>query len=183
MTYDDHNLWIVDDSLAFYTYFSSDNTLRSITGGQSSSTTEPDIAIFDLGLGFDHAGSNDPITIVEFKRPGRDDYSLQKNPFVQVRKYVSDLRKAGRAVGSDGTEIREITGNTPFMCFVIADITTSLKEMMMQFGPFHQKAGHGSYYKWDEGFNTFIEVSSYKEVLNGAKARNHAFFNRLGLLP
>ena len=94
LNYDDHNLWIIDDTLAFYTYFASDNTVRYLSGGDSTSTQEPDIAIFDLGLGFDHAGSNDPISIVEFKRPGRDDYSLQKNPFVQVRKYVTDLRKS-----------------------------------------------------------------------------------------
>jgi hypothetical protein len=183
LTYDDHNLWIIDDTLAFYTYFASDNTVRSLTGGDSRSTQEPDIAIFDLGLGFDHAGSNDPISIVEFKRPGRDDYTLLKNPFVQVRKYVTDLRKAGRAVATDGTEIREIRKETPFMCFVVADITPTLREMMEQFGPFHQKAGHGSYYKWDESYSTFIEVASYKEVLKGAKARNHAFFRKLGLTP
>jgi hypothetical protein len=183
LTYDDHNLWIVDDTLAFYTYFASDNTVKSLTGGDSRSTQEPDIAIFDLGLGFDHAGSSDPISIVEFKRPGRDDYSLQKNPFVQVRRYVTELRKAGRAVATDGTEIREIRKETPFMCFVVADITPTLREMMDQFGPFHQKAGHGSFYKWDEGFSTFIEVASYKEVLRGAQARNHAFFKRLGLTP
>lgn len=69
------------------------------------------------------------------------------------------------------------------MCFVVADITPTLREMMEQFGPFHNKAGHGSYYKWDENYSTFIEVASYKEVLRGAKARNYAFFKRLGLTP
>ena len=183
LSYDDHNLWIIDDTLSFYTYFASDNTLKSLTGKTSDSTQEPDLAIFDLGLGFDHAGSNDPISIVEFKRPGRDNYTLQKNPFVQVRSYVTELRKAGRAVAADGAEIREISKETPFMCYVVADVTPTLLGMMDQFGPFHKKAGHGSYYKWDEGFRIFIEVSSYKEVLRGAKARNHAFFKRLGLTP
>ena len=181
LSYDDHNLWIVDNLLAFYTYFASDKTLKATTGGEALSTQEPDIAIFDLGLGFDHAGSNDPITIVEFKRPRRNDYTLPKNPFVQVRDYVTKLRKAGVAVGADGAEIRTIDDRTPFMCFVVADITESLRDMMNHFGPFHRKAGHGSFYKWDEGFSIFIEVASYAEVLRGAKSRNHAFFGKLGL--
>ncbi len=183
LNYDDHNLWIVDDSLAFYTYFASDKTLKSTTGGADASTLEPDIAIFDLGLGFNQAGSLEPITIVEFKRPGRDDYTLQKNPFVQVRDYVVRLRDAGVARAADGAEVRQIEKNTPFMCFVIADIEPSLSSMMQQFGPFHRKAGHGSYYKWDEVYKIFIEVTSYSEILKGAKARHQAFFDRLGINP
>lgn len=183
LNYEDHNLWIVDDSLAFYTYFASDKTLKSTTGGADTSTQEPDIAIFDLGLGFNQAGSLEPISIIEFKRPGRNDYTLQKNPFVQVREYVTRLRKAGVARAADGSEVRQIEENTPFLCFVIADIESTLKSMMQQFGPFHRRAGHGSYYKWDENYKIFIEVTSYSEILRGAKARHQAFFERLGINP
>lgn len=49
--YDDHNLWIVDDQLAFYSYFNSDKTLKATTGDATSSTAEPDITFFDLGIG------------------------------------------------------------------------------------------------------------------------------------
>ena len=183
LNYEDHNLWIIDDSLAFYTYFASDKTLKSTTGHADASTLEPDIAIFDLGLGFNQAGSLEPITIIEFKRPGRDDYTLQKNPFVQVREYVTRLREAGVVRAADGAEVRQIEENTPFMCFVIADIEASLVSMMQQFGPFHKKAGHGSYYKWDEVYKIFIEVTSYSEILKGAKARHQAFFEKLGINP
>jgi hypothetical protein len=69
------------------------------------------------------------------------------------------------------------------MCFVVADIEPSLKSMMQQFGPFHRRAGHGSYYKWDEGFDIFIEITSYSEVLKGAKARHQVFFEKLGINP
>jgi hypothetical protein len=55
--------------------------------------------------------------------------------------------------------------------------------MMQQFGPFHRRAGHGSYYKWDEGFKIFVEVTSYSEILKGAKARHQAFFEKLGINP
>jgi hypothetical protein len=181
LSYKDHNLWIVDDSLSFYTYFNSDTTIRKTTGGASKSTDETDIAIFDLGMGFEQPKSANPISIIEFKRPGRDDYRLDQNPFVQIRKYVTKLRVAGVARSAAGKEIRVIGPDTPFLGYIIADVTPSLKDMMHQFGPFYQKAGHGSYYKWDESFRIFIEISSYAEVLRGAKARHEAFFQELGI--
>jgi hypothetical protein len=141
------------------------------------------LAIFDLGLGFDRTSSLEPIAIIEFKKPRRDDYTLTKNPFVQIREYVTRLRAAGVARAVDGREVRRIEKDTPFMGYIIADIERSLISMKEQFGPFHRKAGHGSFYKWDEGFKIFIEVSSYAEVLKGAKARHQAFFEKLGVNP
>lgn len=181
VNYNDHNLWIIDDALAFYTYFSSDRTIKAITGGANQSTSEPDLAIFDLGLSFDRSGSTAPITIIEFKRPGRNDYRLDDNPFVQVRNYVSKLRSAKVAKSDEGRVIRHIGDDTPFMCYIVADVESTLQEMMQQFGPYHQKAGHGSYYRWDEAFKIFIEVMSYQEVISNAKARSEAFFERLGI--
>lgn len=67
------------------------------------------------------------------------------------------------------------------MCQIIADITPSLKDVMRHLGHFSQKAGSSSYYWWDDNFRTFIEISSFKEILSSAKARNQAFFNRLGI--
>ena len=93
------------------------------------------------------------------------------------------MRAAGVARSADGREVRQIEENTPFMCYVVADLEPSLREMMEQFGPFHRRAGHGSFYKWDESYKTFIEVTSYYEVLKGAKARHQAFFEKLGLNP
>jgi hypothetical protein len=93
------------------------------------------------------------------------------------------LRKAGKARSRSGEEIREIDADTPFTCYVIADIEPTLKEMMQQFGPFHRKAGHGSHYRWDEAYKIFVEVSSYAEILRDAKARHEAFFSHLGIIP
>jgi predicted transcriptional regulator len=79
------------------------------------------LAIFDLGLGFDRTSSLEPIAIIEFKKPRRDDYTLTKNPFVQIREYVTRLRAAGVARAVDGREVRRIEKDTPFMGYIIAD--------------------------------------------------------------
>ena len=181
LNYEDHNLWIVDDRLAFYSYFNSDKRMDQQVENPENPADRPDMTLFDLGMGFDFPDSSQPITIIEFKRPKRDNYTLSDNPIVQVQNYVEELRKAKQAIKFDGSPLRSIDDQTPFMCQVIADATPSLLEVMKRFGGFHQKAGTHSFYKWDEEYKIFIEVSSYKEVLDSAKARSQAFFDKLGI--
>ncbi len=137
LDYDDHNLWIVDDRLAFYSYFNSDVQMRSQITDAEHPLDRPDLSIFDIGLGFKNPDASNPITILEFKRPKIDNYTLEKNPITQVRKYVEDMRKAGEARKYDGTPIRTIDEKTPFMCHIIADITPKLRSVMRDLGPFH----------------------------------------------
>lgn len=118
LNYDDHNLWVIDDRLAFYSYFNSDKQLKA----QSSSDDprRPDLTLFDLGMGFEKGSSPEPITIIEFKRPKRDDYTMADNPFTQVQDYVEELRQAGEAARFDGKVIRTIEDSTPFMCQIVS---------------------------------------------------------------
>ena len=153
-------------------------TLSFDVRGQANAATKPILGERPIQGFFNTIGG-----ILPLRSPGRDDYRLDDNPFVQVRDYVKKLRKAGVARASTGKEIRVIEENTPFLGYIIADITPTMRSMMDQFGPFYRKAGHGSYYKWDEGFKVFIEVSSYAEVLRNAKARHEAFFQKLGISP
>lgn len=181
LDYQDHNLWIVDDRLAFYSYFNSDIELRKQIVNPDNQLDRPDLSVFDLGLGFQNDDPSNPITIIEFKRPKIDNYTLDKNPITQVRKYVENMRKSGEARKYDGTPIRSIDENTPFMCYIIADISPKLRSVMRDLGPFHQRAGTNSYYCWDESYSIFIEISSFKDVLDSAKARNRIFFEHIGL--
>lgn len=181
LDYEDHNLWIIDDRLAFYTYFNSDVQIRRQLKNSESSLDRPDLSIFDLGLGFHNDDASKPITIIEFKRQKIDDYSLEHNPITQVRKYVAQMRKSGQVIKYDGTPVRSIDENTPFMCHIIADISQKLRSVMKDLGPFHQRAGTSSFYCWDNAYSIFIEISSFKDVLDSAKARNHIFFKHIGL--
>lgn len=54
---------------------------------------------------------------------------------------------------------------------------------MKRVGGFYKKAGSKSYYRWDEGFKVFMEVTSYADLISGAKARHAAFFDKLGIAP
>ncbi len=181
LTYESHNLWLLDDRLAFYTYFNSDRRLDKQVGVEGKDADRPDVTLFDLGIGFNSDDHSQPITIIEFKHPKRDDYTPVDNPISQVRNYVDKLRAAKEALKFDGTPLRTISSDTPFTCHIVADITPTLEVTMRQLGQFSQRAGTSSYYWWDPNYKIFIEISSFREVVAAAKARNQAFFARLGI--
>jgi hypothetical protein len=87
LDYNQHNLWILDDRLAFYSFFRSDIPFKTFTEGDSG--REPDLAvIFEPSLAFRREGTDEPVVIIEFKRPGRTDYDQNSNPVTQVLEYV-----------------------------------------------------------------------------------------------
>lgn len=181
LTYEDHNLWILDDRFAFYSYFNSDRKFRQYTNYNEATDDRADITLFDASLGFNPNDASQPVTIIEFKRPKLGSYTVADNPIRQVRKYVTQLRDAKKITRFDGEVIRRIDDHTPFHCHIVADDEPKLLEIMEEFGPFEEKTGYGCYYKWDSGYKIYIEITSLDELIRLAKARNNAFFEKLGL--
>ena len=181
LDYEDHNLWILDDRLAFYAFFRSDRPFNTFVEGVESGR-EPDIAaVFDRSLAFQREGQDEPIVIVEFKRPGRDDYNGNSNPVTQVLEYV-DVFREGRAVrGKDGALIKPINPATRFICFIIADFTDSLVKVLRTSPANNPTADGQGYFGISREHNASVEVLPYAKVLNDARVRNEAFFRHLGL--
>ena len=77
---DDHNLWILDNRLAFCSFFASDRPIKTFTAAVSS--REPDIAFFyDSCLAWRESERVcDTVILVEFKRPGLETYSDETTP-------------------------------------------------------------------------------------------------------
>lgn len=82
--YEDHNLWLLDERLVFSHYIASDKVISK------DIHKEPDIAVFYNEKMFFRNGENvitSPITIVEFKRPKRENYPDNENPIQQALRY------------------------------------------------------------------------------------------------
>ena len=180
LDYNQHNLWILDDRLAFYSFFRSDKPFSTFTEGDSG--REPDLAvIFEPSLAFRREGSDEPVVIIEFKRPGRTEYDQNSNPVTQVLEYV-DLFRAGNAVtDKSGKVIKPITPATRFVCFVIADFTDNLKKVLRYSVASHPTADGEGFFGVSTEHNASIEVLPYSKILHDAKVRNEAFFRHLGL--
>jgi hypothetical protein len=175
--YSSHNLWIIDDLLAYYSFFASDKQIRMIATDADSSK-EPDIIFFNP-LGFHREGTNDPIALVEFKRPG--DETPSKDPVDQVLEYIEKLRN--RTVRDiEGAVISEIRENTPFECYVICDLTEGTRRLLSRSLAPHETPDGEGYFGFAPNHKAAIHVISFKKMLRDAELRNEVFFNKLGLL-
>lgn len=181
--FDQHNLWVIDERLVYHRFLSSDQPLSKQKGPlEIKSDARPDILIYNSAIAFS-MNEDLPIgsvVIVEFKRPNRTAYDEQKNnPIRQVLNYV-ELIRAGKARRSDNSYIDALPGNTPFYCYIVADLTTALRDeiRLADYTPTPDQLG---YFRFHSQLNAYVEISSYRKVLTDAKKRNKAFFEKLNL--
>lgn len=175
--FQNHNLWIMDERLNFTNYVSSDIPLGGKNRGR------PDLLAYGKRVLFrgDNEASN-PITIFEFKRPQRDDFSdpsSQEDPVQQIVRYVNRIRK-GKCKTPEGREIR-VTEYTPFYGFVVCDLTSKVLtwlELEKNFQPMPDRLG---WFQWISNINLYIEVISWEKILEDAQKRNQIFFYKLGI--
>ncbi|MDF1736689.1 MAG: hypothetical protein P1U37_15465, partial [Minwuia sp.] len=159
---DDHNLWILDDRLAFFNFFASDRPIRTYT--DSDSSREPDIAFFyDSCVAWrESERSCDTVILVEFKRPGLENYSEKNDPFIQLMDYVA-LFKSGKTVrDKKGRVISGIGRNTSFHCYIVADITPGLEKRLR--GRFDQTPDGKGLFGYTRNPDTYSEVIPYDKL-------------------
>lgn len=167
-----HNLWLIDDRLSYMSYIASDKRIID-------SKNRPDIICMDTPSVFkndNYSGMYDSLTIIELKRPMRDDYNDESNPMVQMLDYVSKIRN-GQAVTHDGRLINADL-NTRFYLYAVCDINQSLLRILHR-GDYKQLPDRLGYYKYHSGYNAQIEVLSFDKLVNDARIRNRIFIETL----
>lgn len=174
---DKHNLWIVDDKLTYYQHWASDKTMKSILHVDGS-LNRPDVLLFGGRTAFHRPGTDQPVVIIEFKKPARNDYNDDENPFTQIYSYIEELR-SGSVLDKEGGVIQEVDERTPFFCYIIADITPNMRRWLKMAQVNVPLPGGGGYYGYNSDYNAFIQALSYKYVLKDARLRNEAFFKQL----
>jgi hypothetical protein len=182
---DSSNLWLIDERLAFHSYLASDRPLSAMPITGSSSNKEPDICVLNV---YDEPllvaeGQSLPlasIVIVEIKRPMRNDAAAgeTKDPIEQALGYLRRVRDGG-ALTPQG---RIIPGSQsiPGFVYVLCDLTQSVKDRCLVLG-LRETSDFMGYFGFNPNFNAYIEVFSFDRLLNGARERNRAFFDHLGL--
>lgn len=182
----DTNLWLIDERLSFHNFLASDKTLKSMSITESDSTKEPDILalnIYDNPL-LVNEGAQLPlasITVVEIKRPMRDDFKQgveEKDPIKQALGYLERVRN-GKVKTEAGRQIPN-SDNIPGYCYVLGDMTDSMIECC-KGSNLQVTSDKLGYFGYNSNYNAYIEVFSFDRLLNNAKQRNRAFFDKLGL--
>ncbi len=177
--YGQHNLWLIDDRLAYYDYWASDKRIRDFVTN-SNSLSRPDLILFQGSNLMHREGTDQPVVIVEFKRPARKDYTNDENPISQVYNYIRDL-KDGKVEDNDGKLITGIEKDTPFFCYLVCDITTNLRSTMEDFKINQKLPGGRGYFGFNDARNAYVEVLQYEQIVKDAKLRHEAFFKKLGI--
>ena len=170
--YEDHNLWLVDDTLSFYEFVASDLQFKKNVAAPSDSKKRPDILAFKTGDPFQH------VSIVEFKKPDRENV---ENPVDQLVKYASLLRKGG-GVGANGITLPGISTNVRIDAYAIVTLEPKMEELL-QVGPGEMKRVE-SEWRWYgavSSLNMTVEVLDFRAFISRAEQRNHAFFRTLNL--
>ncbi|WP_459554709.1 ATP-binding protein [Lacunimicrobium album] len=177
---DGHNLWIIDEKLAYHAFLASDKQLRTLPPVNTPSQKEPDIIVFETACAF--VASTDPpypaVVIVEFKKAMRNDYSMKKNPFVQVREYITEIQ-SGSARTPEGRDI-PIGKDIPFYCYIVCDMSPTLDKWAMDF-ELQKTPDQQGYFGFKRHYNAYFEVISYTKMISDAKKRNAVLFHKLGL--
>ena len=139
--YETNNLWLIDERLNFHDYLASDLAIDNAKGDR------PDILTVNTAYYFNNEDNpGESFSIIEFKRPMRDDYINEENPIDQVVDYIEKIR-LGHALRKDGTQI-VIQDNTPCFAYIICQITPNLKSICRkrEFLKTYDKMGYFSYH-------------------------------------
>jgi len=171
-----HDLWIIDERLTFAQYFSSDVEFSTLSEAIESDE-RPDVLIFDYVHGLRQTEEPSKVLLVEFKRPGRTNYADNENPQTQVERYVRQLQSGGLK-DVKGRPIK-LDNQTVFHCFVVADIVGKLDDWTYTWQ--RTADGRGRLYQPRNGFQGSIELIGWDALLGDARARNQAFFDRVGI--
>lgn len=176
--YQSHNLWIIDEKLAYHNYLASDLKLKKLTVLESESGKEPDIIIFNSPFAFCDEDRQPfrNITIVEFKRPGRENYSDDENPIQQIIDYMDEIL-TGKIKTRDGRYIEQ-NENVRFYCYILCDLEDKIKKYAKVFDFKLSPDGMG-FYKYLDNYKALVEIIPYTKLIQDSKQRNKILFDKL----
>lgn len=182
------NLWLLDERLTYNSLLASDKQFKQIDQLNSDSTKRMDL-VFKKEDVFENATLYSEVqypfesfTIVEFKKPERDNYAhgIYKNdPIKQVRTYIQEIVDGKQKI--KGKRI-EADKRTPFYCYIIADITPSLQKIV-DYECFDLTPDGLGYFRFYETQTSraYIEILPFKKIIKDAKQRNKILFDKLKL--
>ncbi len=174
------NLWLIDEKLTYHYYLASDTELSKMKVIDSASRDRPDVLIFDRPAAFvEGEFPFQSIVIIELKRPQRNNFSgHDKDPCEQAYAYIEDIL-AGRVIGEDGQHV-QVSEKTRFYCYILADMTPNLKHLAKR-NEFYETPDGLGYFKFSQNYNAYVEIISYRKMLEDAKRRNRVLFEKLAL--
>ncbi|MCF6404327.1 hypothetical protein L3C95_15630 [Chitinophaga filiformis] len=188
ITYDSHNLWLLDERFATYTFIASDKPITSIS--QNKSRKEPDLLMIDHPPMFDnpisfapeHSGEISSMVVFEFKRPGEIAHQKSKADYrwefsELIEEYFDDFLYGDSKKNYRGSQV-VVRKETPKFGYVIVDIIPEQLETY-NIGKGYRKTPFGTFYKIYPDLNMHIEVLRFSQLIQAVEKRHTPFFDKL----
>lgn len=180
--YDKQNLWLIDERLSYHSFLASDKTFNSISEITSTENDRSDLLIYNEAFAFSDSkkAPHNSFTIVELKKPQRDDYKDyddSKNPVEQSEKYI-ELLLDGKVKGRNGRVV-EVDRRTPFFVYIICDIRPSLQKILERREFELTPDGKGWFKVKSKFYSAYFEVMPFEKILDDARKRNRILFEKL----
>lgn len=191
ITYQYHNLWLLDDRLSSFKFIASDKSITSFS--QIKSSHEPDLILINdennlvdsrISFGDKDAGEIGMMVIFEFKRPGDTAHQKNKSDFrwefsELLEEYFDDfLYGKEKDKKNYRGNVVKVSADTPKFGYVIMD---EMPNQLIEYnkGRGWRKTPYNSYYKIIADLNMHIEAIMFQDLLKNAKERNNPFFDHL----
>lgn len=179
------NLWLIDERLTYHSFLASDKRFDQIDHIEVDDDDRSDLLIYTDAFAFvdkEERPKYSSFTIVEFKKPQRDDYKdfdEEENPFEQTEKYIKRLRE-GKVKDRTGRMIAVDKG-TAFYVHIVCDISKKLEAILEDREFVRTPDGMGYYRFKSQYYSAYIEVIPFEKVLHDAKLRNRILFEKLNI--
>ncbi|WP_346896261.1 ATP-binding protein [uncultured Roseibium sp.] len=169
--YSSHNLWLLDDDLAYARYISSDRT------PEGTARRKGEYA-HDLLI-----NNENELMVVEMKRPQKKDYDGSKeadtkNPVDQLKNQILDIRERGKVITSGGREV-SIDPSSMVRGYILADWNDKLERYLKYEDFILTNFGGQMAYRYYKELNLIIEVLAFDRLVDRASNRNEAFVKML----
>lgn len=181
LKYNEHNLWLIDDRLSFYNYIHSESTgVKETIEIEENKTDRFDTIFFNEVSSFakiDETQKPNAVILVEFKKPGRDDYTDFDNPIEQISKYMEQLTLSNYTVGKKRIIIDQ---ETPLVGLIICDVGKNFeRKINHRYTYFRETPDKLGWYWLNK--NVHLEIITYPKLLKDVKEKHYAFFKELGI--
>lgn len=175
INYEQHNLWLVDERLAYFFYAASD-----IPFNNDRKEDRPDLLFLDKSIALLDSGNDgnayDTIVLFELKKPMRNDLTTN-NPVEQIIGYMEKI-KTNKVTDRSGRVIRT-DEHTKFYLYVVCDAIENYRTVLKSTFCFKETIDRLGMFRMND--NQYIEVLTYDKIINDAKKRNKILFDKLGI--
>lgn len=193
INYESHNLWLLDERFATFTFIDSDKPITGLS--QKHSRKEPDLLMvnnhlmvqnpqmFDNPISFsaDPSGKISSMVIFEFKRPGDTAHNKKKGDrwkFSElIEKYFDEFLYARNKKNYKGRQVI-LEQSTPKFGYVIVDVIPPALESYNLTQGF-KRTPFDTLYFINPDLNMHLEVITFEQLLRGVEKRHAPFFDKL----